>query len=218
MKVCNVCKIPKELDFFYRDKSIRSWFQGRCKECQRINSKKHYSNERQKEIYYNNHRRRLQWVYFSLLQRCNNPSSVRFASYWWRWIKCEWNSFDVFYNDLIELYNTHVSLHWIWRKNCQIDRINNEWNYCKSNVRFVTLKENQRNTSNNVRYEFNWWKYTIWEIVDMNLSENNYSTIKGRLNRWRSMYDAIYKEKKYMFREVPWSKKTKKDENEWLPF
>lgn len=74
--------------------------------------------------------------------RCGNKNDKRYKDYWWRWITVckEWSSFENFYEDMKE-----------WREKwLTIDRIDNDWNYCKSNCRRATWKvqaNNKRNTT-----------------------------------------------------------------------
>jgi hypothetical protein len=78
-----------------------------------------------------------------MIQRCTNPSVDNYKHYGGRGISVcdEWfNSFESFrdwakqngYTDKLE-----------------IDRVDNEGNYCPDNCRFVTHKENLRNTRRN---------------------------------------------------------------------
>jgi len=86
-------------------------------------------------------------IYLQMQQRCNNPKKDYYSSYWWRWIKCLRKSFDEFISDMHNEYNKHVALH--WEKQTTIDRIDNDWNYCKENCRRATYKvqgSNRRNS------------------------------------------------------------------------
>ena len=55
--------------------------------------------------------------------------------YGWRGIKFLWNSFEDFYNDMKDIYNDKVII--IWEKEISIERINNDWNYCRENCTFI---------------------------------------------------------------------------------
>ena len=81
-------------------------------------------------------------VFWDIKHRCNNPKAKYYHRYWWRWIKCLRNTFEDFYNDMYESYIGHVNEYGLWMKYTQIDRIDNDWNYCKENCRWVTAKEN----------------------------------------------------------------------------
>jgi len=67
-----------------------------------------------------------------MIKRCTNPNNASYQYYGGRGIKvCKrWiNSFENFYKDMGKKPEGH-----------QIDRINNNGNYCKSNCRWVTPK------------------------------------------------------------------------------
>ena len=81
-------------------------------------------------------------IYYWIIDRCYNPRCKIYKYYWWRWIKCKWNSFSDFYTDMYDSYIEWGTSHWFWKGDCQIDRIDNDGNYCKSNCRWVTSKQN----------------------------------------------------------------------------
>jgi hypothetical protein len=77
-------------------------------------------------------------VWKGLKQRCNNPNSKFYFNYGGRGISvCDrWNeSYQNFHDDMFSEY----------KEGLELDRIDNNGNYCKENCRFVTK---QVNTSN----------------------------------------------------------------------
>lgn len=75
------------------------------------------------------------WI--AMLSRCRNPKDPNYINYGARGISvCEqWHKFENFYEDMGDLPFYEA----------QIDRINNEGNYCKENCRWLSAKENSRN-------------------------------------------------------------------------
>jgi hypothetical protein len=72
--------------------------------------------------------------------RCNNSNRKFYFKYGGSGIKSEWsNSFIKFKNDMYESYLEHVKK--FGEKETSIDRIDNKKNYCKSNCRWATRKE-----------------------------------------------------------------------------
>lgn len=120
--------------------------------------------------------------------RCNNENWKDYNRYWWRWITFseDWNDFNSFYNDMFSSYKEWLSL----------DRIDNSLWYFKENCRWVTNKENSRNTRQNINITYNWktqciaaWADEIWLNTD---------TLWRRINihKW-SIEDAISTPKWY---------------------
>lgn len=103
-------------------------------------------NKASQKRYYERHKwtlhHKLMAVRTSMNCRCRKENNDHFKWYWWRWIKILRDSFDSFYSDMAPLYQEHVDKYWYWRNNVQIDRINNNWHYCKENCRWVTAKQN----------------------------------------------------------------------------
>lgn len=108
-------------------------------------------------------------------RRCNNPNSAGYHRYWWRWICYDRKreSFEWFYEDMYEWYEEWLS----------IDRIDNDWNYCKSNCRRANRITQARNMSSN-KY-INWW----WEeYLQTDFSEKYWiphPSIVRRRKQWK---------------------------------
>ena len=82
--------------------------------------------------------------------RCDNKNNDRYKHYGGRWITYDkkWEKFEWFYEDMWDRPE--------WKT---IDRIENNWNYCKENCKenckWATIQEQNRNKRNNVIYK---WK------------------------------------------------------------
>ena len=120
-----LCKCDCWNEKLIRWESIRYWNTLSCW-CKR-NTKHWLSNTRWNNIY--------QWM----KQRCYNIRHDAYNNYWWRWITiCDsWlSSIENFYEDMKEWYSDDLT----------IDRIDNNWNYCKKNCKWSTKKEQSNNT------------------------------------------------------------------------
>jgi hypothetical protein len=80
-------------------------------------------------------------VWLSMKSRCNNKKNLKYPRYGGRGIRvCDrWNKFENFYADMGERPD-----------GLSIDRINNNKGYNKKNCRWATIREQAKNTVNNV--------------------------------------------------------------------
>lgn len=73
--------------------------------------------------------------YAAMRQRCNYTKGKRYKDYGGRGIKCEWDSFSDFLEDMGPS----------WFENATLDRIDNDGNYNKDNCRWADRKTQARN-------------------------------------------------------------------------
>ena len=115
-------------------------------------------------------------VFQQTKSRCHNENHKRFSDYWGRWIICEWKNFNNFYKDMWVSYSE-----WL-----QIDRIDNNWNYCLKNCQWITASQNSKNRRNTI--------YIEW-ICLKDYCKNkslNYNTIFRRIKvQWLSPEFAV---------------------------
>lgn len=118
-------------------------------------------------------------IFDTIKWRCNRPNQKDYKRYWAKWIKCEWKTFEDFWEDMKKWY----------KDNLTIDRINNNWNYCKSNCKWSTRKEQANNRKNNILITYNWktmtatqWSEQLWWCRDL---------VFNRLRLWWNKLDAV---------------------------
>lgn len=80
-----------------------------------------------------------------------------------------------------------------WSKNLHIDRLGNNGNYCPSNCKFSTQKENARNKRNNTVFYWRGKNRCLAEICE--IEGKSYSRVLSRVSRGWSLRDAIKKDK-----------------------
>lgn len=172
---CWTVKYIKVSDFIYKWWTQSCW----CKAIEHISNlnKKHWMYS--KSWIYN--------IYYWIIQRCNNKNNISYYNYWWRWIKCERKSFLDFYDDMWESYKEHVKKY--WEKNTTIDRINNDWDYCKENCRRATYQEQFRNKKNNTKIIYEWKEYCLVDICKMFNMDSWHVWV--RLKNWEDIYHII---------------------------
>lgn len=121
-------------------------------------------------------------IWYSMKRRCNVPKCDWYYRYWGRWITYDkkWEKFEEFYKDMWDKYKEWLS----------IDRIDNDWNYCKENCKWSTIREQQWNTSRSRMYK---WKCIAEWCYDLEL---NYKTIHSRISRNWTIPQALWFENK----------------------
>lgn len=126
-------------------------------------------------------------IYYWINTRCNKKNDAGYKRYWWRWIKCMRKNFEDFYGDMYESYLSHVKEY--WEENTTIDRINNDWNYCKENCRRATRKEQMNNRRCNKILFYEWKRYTQQELCDYVWLPKY--ILMSRLKKWWDLERAI---------------------------
>lgn len=117
----------------------------------------------------------------SMLKRCRDPKSDHFKNYGGRGIKvCKrWESFDKFLKDVGPRPSMHHTL----------DRIDNDGDYKKSNVRWTTRSRQQVNRRNVKMYELHGESLSI---TDWSRRHHlNPVTVQGRMLRGASLEQAL---------------------------
>lgn len=104
-------------------------------------------------------------LYCWMRARCYRKEHSSYKNYWWRWIKVLWNSFEEFKNDMYESYLDHIEKY--WKAQTSLDRIDNDWNYCKENCRRATRIEQRANQRKSLYVVVDWIKYTTRDISEM---------------------------------------------------
>lgn len=126
-------------------------------------------------------RHNIQW-------RCNR-NWPRYHRYKWRWIKCLRKTFEEFRDDMYASYLEHVEKY--WENNTSIDRIENDWNYCKENCKRSTRKEQSKTNSKTHYIVYNNKKYNLLELSIETWI--HISTLKHRVYRWLNINDIVSK-------------------------
>lgn len=124
----------------------------------------------------------------SILTRCNNPKSKRYKDYGGRGIKCLWNSFEEFKDDMYESYLKHVEE--FGESETTIERIDVNGNYCKENCIWATNHEQSLNQRRTCKYTYKGKTMTLWEWSrELGI---NYSTLKSRLKLYHWDVDKAF--------------------------
>lgn len=127
----------------------------------------------------------LYWRWYSMNQRCENPKHQSYKHYGQRGITVcdEWKtSFMSFYTWSIENG---------FKRELELDRINNDGNYSPENCRWATRKKQNNNRRNNHYIEMNGETKTLTEWSE--IYNINTITAYSRLKKGWSVEDAFTK-------------------------
>lgn len=102
-------------------------------------------------------------LYIGIRTRCNNKNDPIYKKYGAKGIKCLWNSFEEFRDDMYGSYQKHVEEY--GEKDTTIDRIDPYGNYCKDNCRWLTRVEQMNNMTKNLYITINGVTKTAAEWV-----------------------------------------------------
>lgn len=94
--------------------------------------------------------------------RCFNPNYSEYKDYGGRGITVcdEWLEYDGFRKWALENgYDENAK-----RRECTLDRIDINGNYCPENCRFVDMYTQANNKQYNIRFEYNGEKYSLSEL------------------------------------------------------
>lgn len=112
-------------------------------------------------------------IYTSLKKRCENTNCKSYKNYGGRGIRCEWKSFLEFRDDMFQSYLQHCKL--FGEKQTTIERMDNDGNYCPSNCKWATIKEQGLNKRTNHFITWNNRTYTVSQFLKQyHISKSNY--------------------------------------------
>lgn len=79
-----------------------------------------------------------------------------------------------------------------YEEGLQLDRIDNNGNYCPENCRWVTRKQNMNNVRKNVRFEYNGVSHTVAEWA--RIAGLSYMTVYERYKAGKPPAEILKKE------------------------
>lgn len=122
-------------------------------------------------------------IHHDIVNRCTNPKDLSYKNYGGRGIEvCErWKVFENFYEDMGDVPN-----------GMQIDRIDNELGYSKSNCRWISPRDNSNNRRSNHVIDIDGEAKTVSYWAEDPRVSVAYSTILTRLNRGWSNKEALF--------------------------
>lgn len=134
-------------------------------------------------------------TFINIRSRCNNKNKPDYKNYGWRWIKCEWENFEEFKDDMRESFIQHTNIY--WRNNTTIDRIDNNGNYCKENCKRATREEQGNNKRCNRISIIDWKEYRRVDLVRMlGISASAAGARIIAYNEWRMTKEKVFSKEK----------------------
>ena len=184
-KKCTKCKMTKDHSMYYSNCRSKDWLSYWCKKCRS-------KSQKNAQYYKKSYRRRLVCIYREMKQRCTNVKNSSYKNYWWRWILCKRETKEDFIRDMMDSYKKHYDKNKSekLKRNTTLDRIDNNWHYCKENCRWVTYVEQQNNRRNNLRF---FWM-TLKKICSINWLSKAWTL--WRINKWLSKQQVLSKKKR----------------------
>lgn len=136
------------------------------------------------------------YTFNNLQRRCNSPRNNRYYCYGGRGIKCEWVNFKQFFEDMYPSYLDHCEKFGV--DNTQIDRINNDGNYCKENCRWATRIEQIRGQSGTILVDFNGFKISLreWSMSNGFNYKNVFYKYKYKKQTTEEIYNYLISKRK----------------------
>lgn len=119
-------------------------------------------------------------IWIGIRQRCTDPKRHNYKEYGGRGIKCEWNTFEDFRNDMHQSYIRHALRY--GEANTSINRKNNDGNYSKLNCEWSTWVEqclNKRSSGSHFYYAYGTRRTLRQWAASRNL---RLKTLRDRLN------------------------------------
>ena len=142
-KTCSKCGKEKPTIEFHKDRTKKDGLYSSCRGCNaeyiKVYREQHLEQERNRcRKYYKSLRGYLKNVFHCMKQRCCNPKVHNYHRYGGRGIKINFKSEAEFIDYIINELQVNP-------RGLLIDRINNNGNYEKGNIRFVTAKQSVKN-------------------------------------------------------------------------
>ena len=137
---------------------------------------------------------KLYYVWQTMRKRCENPNSGQYKRYGARGITVcnEWHNYEAFRDWAI----SHG-----YKSGLEIERIDNDGNYCPENCRWATHQEQCCNRSSNIWVEYNGNRLSVIECA--NTTGLSYETILSRVkNGWTSeeIFSVPYRMKREVYK------------------
>ena len=180
MKKCSMCLIEKNYSEFRKDKTKKDWYYSSCSDCYRLRNwiRKIWTFVSPRKTHWYSWTR-IYKTWKSIKERCYSKNTKSYLNYWWRWIICEWETFEDFFRDMWSSY----------RDDLEIDRIDVNWNYSKDNCRWVDIITQARDKRNVEKFLYKWEILTIPEISEKFWIKSE--TFRKRIIIWYSIEEAI---------------------------